>query len=73
MVFHLLLFLLCQHFTEKKELISFSVVVHTYHQILVDANAVLLAGDLTPPEECLLIGKNGQKTKIQLLNVNAVI
>ncbi len=49
-----------QHFTDRKELISFSVVVHTYHQILVDATAVLLAGDLTPPNECLRVGKNGQ-------------
>ncbi len=54
------LYLNLQHFTDRKELISFSVVVHTYHQILVDVTATILAGDLNPSDECLRIGKDGR-------------
>ncbi len=41
-------------------MVAFAVVVHTYYCLLVDANAIILEGDLRPPERCFLVGKDGR-------------
>jgi hypothetical protein len=46
---------------EQKHLVAFSVIVQAYWRLKVDGSNIILSGDLTPPEECVKIGKSGKK------------
>ena len=46
-------------FIKREELVAFTVVVNTYYQLLVDANAIIMEGSLKPPERWFKVGENG--------------
>ena len=46
-------------FVKREELVAFAVVVNTYYQLLVDANAIIIEGNLKPPERWFRVGENG--------------
>ena len=46
-------------FVKREELVAFTVVVNTYYQLLVDANAIIMEGNLKPPERWFKVGENG--------------
>ena len=47
-----------QNFCEKFEAQSFAVIVQTYFQIMVDANAVIISGLMAPAENFLRVAQN---------------
>ena len=47
-------------FVKREELVAFTVVVNTYYQLLVDANAIIMEGNLKPPERWFRVGENGE-------------
>ena len=47
-----------QHFYDRREAHSFAIIVHAYYQLLVNANEVILTGNLAPQEQFLRVGCN---------------
>ena len=56
-------------FVKREELVAFAVVVNTYYQLLVDANAIIIEGNLKPPERWFRVGENGGSVSPVCLSV----
>lgn len=46
------------------------MIVHTYYQLLVNANDVILTGVLAPQEEFLRVGRNRESYRISRVSVS---